>query len=284
MKTKNKKQNILIKQEQYLFKKIPNLNEHINVWNELEKEIDASLQKIIINKKQQKKYNQTDSALYNFTICLSGLLSLSMGLNYKSSSVYLSNDSDSTDKIKMRLLHNYFNIYSKEEYYEYFSQISKLKEPYDIAKTGLIFDLEGYKKMYQNFYDLNNEEIDEIDINFAFVNHFRPRISINFAFAYHLVETILLLRLGDDLNYFNHQEVVNLMPIFAIQAIDFFNDWKDFIKNYILAVIFVNLNVDNHLESIRLAKKLISFIPELIEVYALNSKDQWVKEIIKYEE
>lgn len=281
---KNSKPSLVYDLNQLYFQQqILNLEQHYANWQKINELINEGLKNIIINPNNKTTFEQESERVLDFGISLTGLLSLSMGLNHKSTSIYLSNDYDFNHKLHIKILHNYFMINNKEEYYENLNNILKLKEAQEIARLSLIYDVKKHKNLIVNLDEQKKDEINDYDINFAFISYFKPSISLNFTKAHFIVETILYTRLGYDLGFLNQTDLFEITSLKSYEMVNLFSSWKDFLKNYILGVVFMNLDITNPNNSILVANKLIDKLPKLIEDYGLNKIDQWPFKINKKE-
>ncbi|ACI60279.1 DUF1266 domain-containing protein [Ureaplasma urealyticum] len=265
----------------YFEQNIPNYQEHLVVWNDLYDKLILLTDKIIVDKNNKSIYQQTDKQTLDFSLCLSGLLSKTLGLNHKSSSLYLTSDDELAHRFKIKVLHNYFNLYNIEEFYAFMDNQIRLENAKNIARLSLIYDLKKHENILKNTTDT---DLENIDLEFAFINFLRAKISINFAYAYDICETILLLRTGHDLRFLENEHFSNLIPVFGLQVIKYFSNWKEFLINYVMAVAYHNLDINNPQNVFLATQKFIDHLDELIVDYGLNKRDQWIKKIIPYEE
>ncbi|WP_303923705.1 DUF1266 domain-containing protein [Ureaplasma parvum] len=265
----------------YFKQKISNYHEHLLVWNDLYNKLISLTNNIIVDKNNKNIYHQTDKQTLDFTLCLSGLLSKTLGLNHKSSSLYLTNDDEIAHRFKIKVLHNYFNLYNIEEFFAFMDNQIPLENAKNIARLSLIYDLKQHEDILKT---ISNEGLENIDLEFAFINFFRAKISLNFAYSYDISEIILLLRTGLDLRFLENEHFNNLLPVFGLETIKYFKNWKEFLINYVMTVAYHNLDINNPKNVLLATQKFFNHINEIIIDYGLDKRDQWIKKIIPYEE
>lgn len=263
----------------YFSKNIKNYEQHLKVWNQLHNELTSNLSKLKTDYKNQITTKQLDEATFEFGMYLSNFAAIGLDLNYKSKPLIV-DDTKSEYQIHKELfslLEDCYGIYEVDQFYPFLNELIQFTKSDQLATLSLFNDYNQLTKITENELDINPFE-------FMFINAFNGYKNSFFYYTQQASAIVLLLRIGYQLQWVNDDILVNITQVISLQITERFNSWSEFIYNYILAMVYDQLDEDNPDQALNVALFWINQLQPLLLMLNLEQKDSWIKKVIKYVE
>ncbi|WP_031489197.1 DUF1266 domain-containing protein [Ureaplasma canigenitalium] len=236
--------------EIYLEEKIPNIQEHIAIINEVHDEIS----KLFPNVKNPDHFKKL--TLNEFSVGLTSWISYTIGFN--PTGINLDHaDNVVSFKTKMKVLHQFFHINNKEEFEKYLPRKKMMDEEKEVSRLFLVSDYPNYLKTLNQSIEVDEKNLSDFneyikmnhyrhltDIKFLFINTLQTKINPNFLYAYEISKLMLLVRLGYDLGFIEEKEVFEFQKEFYTIIKSQFDTWSSFHTNLLYGLLFSYLDVN----------------------------------------
>lgn len=263
----------------YFAKHINNYNEHLAIWQQLHNKIHEALANIKINPSQQQITNQLDQTTFEFGMQLSNLAASGLDLNIKSKALIIDENQNDYQIAKHleSLLIDCYGISTAEEFYPFLSELIKFTKSEQLAMLSLFNN-------YEQLLSISEGQLEINPFEFMFINAFNGYKSCFFYHTQQASAIVFLLRIGYQLQWVNDDILTNITQVIGMQITERFNNWYEFLYNYILAMVFDNLDQNNPNNALLVAEFWIIQLQSLIQILNLHQIDPWIRKVIKYVE
>ncbi|MCV3743656.1 hypothetical protein OF377_02070 [Ureaplasma sp. ES3154-GEN] len=227
----------------FLASKIKQFDEHIT-------EINNAYEFLVTGLKNFKDFNKslvssrTKSINDDAILKLADLYFVQEGLKDFCSDA-IASDANQTwlkDSARFFLINHFGDVEKPENFFNLLEKEHTFNNHLETASLFLIYNLE---KEYEWYNSLGYEDYEGIELDFLFIRQLRPKISVFFMETKTIIQNISLLKIGRLLSLLDEPTYNDYLKKNIVYLQQHFNSNYEFFKNYVMAICFDGLNINN---------------------------------------